>query len=183
MFQQWARQCAGVFPSSFVGNFAHINLSLATVVAYRQVSSVNVQLCFFSFLKTKEKGISNGQKKKKIEWYAVNSYEKREDGHCNQKWIWKVEIFGLNVLPMRTGSSVVRLPREHRKSDISHLFLHKPTVNIHFLKTPNPTWRVNTFTRLIRQMLYKVQYTFNTLLCTSLFLSQFAYIHVIFLKK
>lgn len=48
-----------------MGNFAHINLSLATVVAYRQVSSVNVQLCFFSFLKTKEKGISNGQKKKK----------------------------------------------------------------------------------------------------------------------
>lgn len=35
--------------------------------------------------------------------------------------------------------------------------------------TPNPTWRMDTFTRLIRQMLYTVQYTFNTLFCTSLF--------------
>lgn len=31
------------------------------------------------------------------------------------------------------GSRVVRLPREHRKCDVSHLFLHKPTVNIHAL--------------------------------------------------
>lgn len=30
-------------------------------------------------------------------------------------------------------------------------------------------FRMNTFTRLIRQMLYKVQYTFKTLFYTSLF--------------
>lgn len=55
-----------------------------------------------------------------------------------------MEVFGLNVLP--TGA---------QESEISHLFLHKPSVNIHVLNS-SPTPRVNTFTRLIRQMLYKV---------------------------
>lgn len=42
---------------------------------------------------------------------------------------------------------------------------------------------MDTFTRLIRQMLYTVQYTFNVIFCTSLILSQFAYIHVFYLEK
>ena len=36
---------------------------------------------------------------------------------------------------------------------------------------------------LLDKMLYKVQYTFNTLFCTSLFLSGFAYIFMLFSEK
>lgn len=81
------------------------------------------------------------------------------------------------------GSSVVRLPWEHRKSDISHLFLHKPTVNIHFFKLQIQNWSMNTFTRLIRQILYKVQYTFNTLFCTSFIFVSVCIYSCYFLKK
>lgn len=80
-------------------------------------------------------------------------------------------------------TAYVRLPWEHREKVIGHLLLHKPTVNIHILNSKIQLEEWIHLPVLLDKMLYKVQYTFNTLFCTSLFLSGFAYIFMLFSEK
>lgn len=99
-------------------------------------------------------------------------WRRKEQGRSSFYGPEKVEeeIFGFKSAYEKSGPgnndfSHLVPPQTHCKHSFQELHINSKS-----------DW-MNTFTRLIRQMLYKVPNTFNTLLYTTLFLSQFAYIH------